>query len=181
MKEEKDIFDYIQPRKTEVPNADYFKQLTQKVVEEQKSDETSKPGKVIPLYKRPVTWIGVAAAAVVTFLVINVNQGGPEGSGDLLAMSDISSEEAYQYVDEHLDEFDTELLLEAIPASDLEPHEETDPPEKKEEEKKEEKTETTPSTEKISLEDIDTEDILRYLEEQGIDPEELEEDEDEFI
>ena len=77
MEEKKDIFDFIEKRPIETPDPSYFKDLADKVMADASAssttDEPEEPqAKIIPLYRRPVTWIsGVAAAASLILFCAN--------------------------------------------------------------------------------------------------------------
>ena len=73
MNEEKDIFDFIEKRKVETPDKAYFDDLAQRVIDSQKT-------KIIPFYKRPIVWIGSAAAAVLILFTVNFNPPQPPTS-----------------------------------------------------------------------------------------------------
>lgn len=171
MEEKKDIFDHLKPRETSVPDASYFEAMAKSVVKSQKKTP------IIQLYKRPIVWIGaVAAVFIAGILIVNFNNTKETDSDPLLALNTISSDELYQYIDENIDDFDTELIVEVMNESSVdemtinepEPNEST-------------KTiiqETT--AEAISFDDVDSEDILQYLNNEGIDSDDFE-DEDSFI
>jgi len=168
MNEEKDIFDFIEKRKVNTPDKAYFDNLTQSVLDSQRT-------KVIPLYKRPISWLSVAAAAVLVLFVVNFNAPDEitESTDWETAMNDISREELLAYVEENIDEFDIELIAEFVPADELNTkyvelenqmstEEEVDP------------------IESITFESVTKEEILEYLEDEDLDFSDLE-DEDSFI
>ncbi|XOV67059.1 MAG: hypothetical protein ACFHU9_15645 [Fluviicola sp.] len=192
MKEEKDIFDFIEKRRIETPDSSYFKDLADKVIADtsasrlrsmpSESDQISsaanqQKAKIIPLYRRPVAWVsGVAAAILVAFLLL---PGSPEPSSktDQLAnATEPSREEVLAYVNDNIDDFDEELLIEFIAMKNLK----SDPVTTEDMEPENEPLETIIETEtkglQQSLEQISEEEILEYLELEG----ELDED-DEFL
>ncbi|MFT5780575.1 MAG: hypothetical protein ACI837_003538 [Crocinitomicaceae bacterium] len=168
MEKEKDIFDHLKVRKIEVPDAAYFENLTKMVIDKQRP-------KIIPMYKRPMAWIGAAAAvAIVALLVTNISESPIESSDPLLALNEFSADDLMSYVDDHIDEFDTEMISDMIPSSDLESSDIFDEIE-------------APIVEPvkqvkapISLDKIDDQDILDYFDDEGIDLEDFEDD-DSFI
>lgn len=184
MEEKNDIFDHLKPGKTPVPDASYFEALANSVIESQQENqpETKKETKIIPLYKRPITWIGAAAAIFIAgMLIVNFNKTVETDSDPLLALTEVSSDDVYNYIDENIEDFETDLIVEALSQSDVDEMSFTEP-EKKESDSEEEETNTnTTTTETISFDDIDTDDILQYFNEQGFDSEDFEEDEDSFI
>ena len=89
-----------------------------------------------------------------------------------------SNTEVYNYIDENIDDFETDLIVEAMNESSVdeltfvEPEEDEPTP-------SETSSETT-TVETISFDDIDAEDILNYFNEEGINSEDFEDD-DSFI
>ena len=161
MEEKKDIFDHLKPGKISTPDPSYFNQLANDII-------ASQEVKMIPLYKKPVVWLSAAAAAIAILFVFNFNS--PEESTDvLLALNEIPAEELISYVDENIEEFETEMLVEIIPAANIETVELTEthedvPPETHEE------------TE-LNFDNIDTEDILDYINSEEIEIYDLDESE----
>lgn len=166
MKDEKDIFDHLKPKGFEMPDKAYFEQLTKNVI---KSQQLVKP-KVVPFYRKPITWIGaVAAIAVAVFITLTFNSRIETSEDPLLALNEISQNEIFAYVDQNIDEFEIESIAEIVPENTINPSELIP----------EEAIEETPQaieTETVSLDEIDQEEILEYLEVEGIDPSDLEDD-----
>lgn len=177
MKSEKDILDHLKARKIERPSSDYFANLAKQI-----SDSQSAPAKIIPLYRRKGTWISIAAAAAVVLLVFQfIPESGltPSNPMTSLSIDDLSSEEITAYVEKHIDEFDIDMIIDQIPLSNLEndPVEETIEPNDSTEFQN---INTTIDT-GLNFDDIDIDDILQYFESEGIDIEELENEEDILI
>lgn len=171
MEEKNDIFEHLKPRKTPIPDDSYFEAMANSVIQSQKKTP------IIPLYKRPIVWIGaVAAIFLVGFLVVNFTSTSNSDSDALLALNDISSNELFQYIDENIDDFDTDLIVDALNESTVNEMSFIEPETSEIVEVKTEKATAKP----ISFDDIDANDILDYLNEEGIDPEEFEDD-DSFI
>lgn len=171
MEEKNDIFDHLKPRETSIPDASYFEAMAKSVIESQKK------APIIPLYKRPVVWISaVAAIFIAGILVVNFSATSENNPEPLLALNDVSSDELYQYIDENIDDFETDLIIEALYESSIDEMNITEP---QSTESTETKTEEV-TTEPISFDDIDSQDILEYLNEEGIDSDDFE-DEDSFI
>ena len=169
MKEEKDIFDFIQPSKVDTPDKSYFEALTKNVIQE------AKP-KVVPLHKRPVVWMRVAAAAIIALLfVTNINPGDSMSSDPLLALNDISSEEILAYVDENIDEFEEDEIAEIVPEEAIEIRDIMELPEPAVVE------EPAVTEASISLQEVNEEEIMDYLEEEGIELLDLDVEDDEGI
>lgn len=179
MEEKNDIFDHLKPRKTPVPDASYFEALANSVIDSQKENETITPKetKIIPLYKRPALWIGaVAAVFIAGILIVNFNKTTEIDYDPLLALNDMSSNDVYDYIDENIEDFETDLIVEVLNESTV------DEMSFVEAEVTEPTTEETDiaTSEPITFDEIDSDDILDYFNEEGIDSEDFE-DEDSFI
>ncbi|MGB0915385.1 MAG: hypothetical protein ACPGVI_04890 [Crocinitomicaceae bacterium] len=162
MKNEKDIFDFIKSVKTEEPSAEYFNNLADKIIADNKT-------KVIPLHKKPFFWLSSAAAiAIVLFSVIKFNNATEIESPTLLAFNEVDNVEIFQYIDENIEEFDTELIAELIPESKLEVTKSVQPDTGTEE--------IQESSSVVSLDEITNEEILEYLNDEEIELSDLEED-----
>lgn len=171
MEEKNDIFEHLKPRSTDVPDDSYFEAMANSVI------ETQKKTPIIPLYKRPIVWIGaVAAVFLVGFLIVNFSSTSDSNSDALLALNDVSSNELFEYIDENIDDFDTDLIVDAMNESAVDELSFIEPESSEIIEVATEKT--TPS--RITFDDIDANDILDYFNEEGIDTEDLEDD-DSFI
>jgi hypothetical protein len=171
MKEEKDIFDFIEKRAIETPDDSYFESLTNQVLSEVKTPKA----KVVSIYKRPIFWLtGVAAAVILGVLLFPQNQSN---SNPLQPGFDtLTQGEVLAYIEYNIHEFDTELLAEYIPSDQLD----ATPiiqsvtygmnAEKNTAAKSEKETEL-----KNSLESISNEEILEYLNSESMGIEDLEE------
>lgn len=167
MNEEKDIFDFIEKRKADMPNKAYFDNLAQGIIDSQKT-------KITPLYKRPITWVSAVAAAILVFFIVNFNAPGElPGHDQSISFNDISRAELLAYVDENIEEFDIEMIAEFVPVDELNAKYEAL------ESAMSEEVEVHP-LETMTLENITKEDILEYLNDEGLDFSDLE-DEDSFI
>ena len=155
MDQEKNIFDHLKAKDNFTPDASYFEQLADKVIE-QKRPET----KIIPLYKKPLIWI-VATAASVAFILM-MNTTSTSNDSVLLAFNEISTDEIQVYIEQNIDEFETSLLTEYISTEELQQNE----PNITEEVKVTiNQNEITP----IDFETIEQDDILKYFEDEEID------------
>lgn len=171
MEEKKDIFDHLKPRETSIPDASYFEAMAKSVIKSQKKTP------ILQLYKRPIVWIGaVAAIFIAGILIVNFSTTEENNSDPLLALNDVSSDELYQYIDENIDDFETDLIVEVMNESSV------DEMTIAEIETNESTEIITPeiTKETISFDDVDSEDILEYLNNQGMDSDDFE-DEDSFI
>ncbi|PHR26142.1 MAG: hypothetical protein COA38_15515 [Fluviicola sp.] len=170
MEEKNDIFDHLKPRKTPIPDASYFESMAKSVIESQKAP-------IIPLYKRPVVWISaVAAIFIAGIMIVNFSTTSDINSDPLLALNDVSSDELYAYIDENIDDFETDLIVEALNESSVDEMNFIEPEPAEQIEVKAEKINPEP----ISFDEVDSKDILDYFNEEGIDSDEFEDD-DSFI
>jgi hypothetical protein len=169
MSEEKNILDHIKPRKVEAPDQSYFKALANEIIEKE-----SDSGKVIPMWRKPVIWI-TSAAAVSALIIFSTQFSKPQNETDvLLALNEISNEEIFNYIDENIEEFDTELIASFVDENDKSISFATEPNYTDSTQvKKDPKTNDT----NIIPESIDRDAILDYLEDQEINLDELSDDE----
>lgn len=177
MDEKKDIFDFIEKRPIETPDADYFKSLADKVIAEVAEEPEEAKTKVIPLYRRPAVWIsGVAAAILVAFLMLpETIIESPHGTVN--PSLEPSKAEILAYVDENIEDFDEELLLEFISTDNLNVDATIDPISVETEDPIETMVESETESLQESLESISNEEIMEYLQEEGLGSE----DEDDFF
>lgn len=163
MKEQKDILDYISPKRTSTPSPDYFEGLAQRVIAGEKT-------RIVPFYKKPVMWIGAAAAiAIGCVFLTSIFSPSPASSDPLLALQEVPSEEIMDYLHENIEDIDESEIEEAITEASLAivPKKSIDA----------DPTASTQAKEsEITFDDINAEDILHYFNQEGIDPSELEED-----
>lgn len=160
MEQNKDIFDHLKVRKTDSPDASYFENMADQIIASQKKET-----KVIPLYKKPTLWMSAAAASIIVVLVMNIGGSPGENTNVLLALNDIPVEDIRNYVDNNIDDFDTDLISEFVDENTIEdepllPAVEVDP-------------ETEVVEDVKELEDVNEDDILKYFEEEEIDIYEL--------
>lgn len=162
MDNEKNILDHLKSREINTPDTSYFKEIAKVVADSQKP-------KIVPIYRRPIFWISSAAAAVViSMTLLNIGNNPVVESDSLLAMNDIPQDEILTYVDEHIDEFDLDMISEIINEDSLgfvdiiDVTNQMDIPAEK--------------ITEINFEEIDPDDILNYLENQGIGIDELEDE-----
>jgi hypothetical protein len=154
MENPNNIFDQVKARKVNVPDTDYFSQLADSIIEQKDSK-----AKVIPMYKKPLVWITSAAAVIAVLIVFNY-EGTSDPSINLkLALSEISTDEIVAYMDEHVDDFDTDLIAEAVPVENIYTNSDVE--------------EATMPDAIISFETISDNEIMEYLLEEGIDLDEL--------
>ena len=162
MEENKDIFDYLKVNKVEGPNSFYFESLANSVIEKSQANT-----KVIPLYRKPITWVSAAAASIAVILLVNLFNQPTENGNVLLALNDIPHNEIEAYVSENIDDFDTDLIAEFIDEENLNITEV-------------ESVQEIQTEKIIDFEEITAKDILDYLDDEEIELEDLQ-DEESFI
>lgn len=176
MEDKKDIFDFIEKRPVETPDTSYFKGLADKVLVEVAEDATESKTRIVPLYKRPTVWLsGVAAAILVAFLLL---PSAPKtNNGTNVNFKSLSKKEVLAYVDENIEDFEEELLMEFIPTENIEVVSTFTPTTEEAVDPIETLVETETQNLQESLESISNEEILEYLEGEGMDSE----DDDDFF
>lgn len=97
MSKEKNRLDSIQAKQPDYPDAEFFKQLAERVVAEHESPFVNKT----PFYKKPVVrWIA-AAAVLVPFVIFFVrNDQSPSTGTSLAGLDNIPHESIREYVQE---------------------------------------------------------------------------------
>lgn len=161
MKTNTDIFEYLKKRTIETPNPEYFESLAQKIIAEQPT-----PLRRVSPIKRILLWSSAAAAILLVVLLIP-NDAPAEKVNLALELNEIPEADVLSYVNEHLDEFETELLVAAVPNENIETVSlvtETDPIDN-----------STISQTPVNFDALDTDDILEYLENEGLDIYDLDE------
>ena len=163
MKENEDIFDHLKKRKIETPSKDYFDALAASVIKQE-----LKETKVIPI-GRKILYRSTAAAAILLIRLFLFNTPDQQERNILAQLDDVSTEELISYVDENIDDFDSEQLGETLSDEEID---------KLDEELSIEMLDISyvESSESISFDDVDEQDILDYLELEDIDLDELEND-----
>jgi len=162
METKPDIFEYLKKREIETPNPEYFESIALKILAEQAT-----PLKQVSPVKRIVLWsASIAATAMLIFLLIPSNP--PVEKVNLaFELNALSEVDVLSYVHDHLDEFDTEMLVAAVPVENIEAISlvpEIESPEF-----------TVISDAPINFDALDTKDILEYLENEGLDVYDLDE------
>lgn len=165
MEEKKDIFEYLKKREIESPSKDFFDNLADKVIE-----ESSNAAPVVPIFRKVFYWTAAAAAVIVVVLLL-VPKNNPLETDVLAELAEIPKDELLAYVDENIDEFETDLIVDAMSEEELS---EISFAIENGEVSQEVQSESTI----IEFNDIERDDILKYFESEGI---ELDDIEDSFI
>lgn len=171
MEEKKDIFDYLKVKEQFTPDSSYFEQLGEKVLK-----ETPRPAKVIPLYKRSLFWVSAAAAAVLIVLFTSPYFSNQQEEDVLLALNEIPLEDLRSYVDENIEDFETDLIAEFVDEQAIHISEFSGI-----EIQQQSITNAKGVSIQNDLKEIDKSDILHYFENEEIELDDLQEDEDSFI
>lgn len=149
------ILDHLKVKRVEVMPEAYFVDLANKSIK--------KKSKIISL--RMVIWSAAAAIALFLVCLRLLNPGQTESKN--YSFSEITSSEALAYVDEHINEFEDELIIDFIESELITLPEIVVEIETNKEE--------TVSEDIESLDEIDTESILEYLMYEGIENDEIDE------
>lgn len=149
------ILDHLKVKRVEVMPEAYFVDLANKSIK--------KKSKIISL--RIVIWSAAAAIALFLVSLPLLNPGQTESKN--YSFSEITSSEALAYVDEHINEFEDELIIDFIESELITLPEIVVKIETNKEETFSEAIE--------SLDEIDTESILEYLMYEGIENDEIDE------
>lgn len=167
MNKDQDILSKLKYQKPKSPGPEYFEQIAMTVIELESSNKT------IPLFKRPVLYIGLSiAASIVLFFGIYIGNSSETGTDTINVaqeLSELEQDQVLAYIDKNIDDFDVELISEF--ATDLEIHEDLIPVVTEEVEV----TLNNASSIDEKIDEINSEEILQYLKEQGIDPNDIEE------
>lgn len=172
METKKDILDFIQPKKRESIDNSYFENLASNVI---LTSKIQNPKIVKPLFRRSVFWLSsIAAVALILLITRFYNQNGQIESD----FSSISESDLIAYIDNNIEDFDQDLLADYLPiypVDSVKKKGNITQPEIKKIKSIEEKKMIENENEIDLFENINTEDILKYLENEGISPEEIEE------
>lgn len=169
MEPKKEILEFIKIRERESINDSYFEDLAMKAILTAKQQNLKIKR---PLLQRSIFWVSSAAAVILVVIVMRYNnQSLPIGYDE----NTISNSELISYIDNNIEEFDEDLFAHYLangPSESEQPEvsiqEEMKKKSSREENESEEKNENI-------FENIDSEDVLKYLEKEGISVEELEE------
>ncbi len=167
MEQKKNIIEFIKPRERQVIENDYLSSLAANAILLAEKQQSKSKRRII---KRMLFWTSTAAAVVFIFFQID-NSNQPVKCD----FNSISTSEMYAYIDENIDDFDENLIVKYLKIDY------TDTTKKSNSTAPLEMKSNIP-TEKINtelksdpFENIDVQDILKYLENEGITEEELEE------
>ena len=162
------IIDELKKNQSPLPEDAFFDKMKSDLLQRIAAETVAPKAKVIPLYRR--MWFvasvaaGVALLLSIPLLFTNENPQQPQQAE--VSWDDVSREEMLAYIDENIDDFDEELLaqhLDSIPHSKaaVAITNSTGNALKKAKTKKEKQ-------EKNLFENVDKEDILKYLDEEAI-------------
>ena len=166
METKKDIFDHLRPRKKIVPDQSYFEQLAENVLVPEKV-------KIVPLYRKPIFWMSSAAAAIAIIMLVNIKTEIPNSRNPMIAWNEVSSQELLTYINDNIEDFDTDMLSEIVPSDNIEQIDLVA-------EDKIVVDEVSTETE-LNFDSIEEEEILEYILNEEIDIYDIEEIEEIFI
>lgn len=107
METDKNIVDFMKPKERESISDSYFEGLVSKTIAEVKKQEIKK---VVPIYKKAIFWFSSTAAIFAIFVTIkSFNKTNEIQSCNFNA---VSQSELLAYIDENIEDFDQELLME---------------------------------------------------------------------
>ena len=155
MENPNNIFDQVNPRKVDIPDADYFAKMASSI----SASQNAAP-KVIPLYKKPLFWVSSVAAAVALIFAFNIEASTEKAYNVQLAMNDVSAKEILSYVDENINEFELSEIAEIIPKEKMDALTISQPASKAVEVE-------------LSFDNISDDEIIDYLLDEGFDLEDL--------
>jgi len=155
MENPNNIFNQVNPRKVDVPDVDYFKQIASSINASQKATP-----KIIPLYKKPLFWASSVAATIALIFVFNMEASTEKTFNIQLALNEVSTNEIVSYVDENIDEFELSEIAEVIPSAKVDAMSKLHPI-------------SVDSESNLSFEDISDEEIIEYLLNEDIDLEDM--------
>jgi hypothetical protein len=165
MQEDKDIFKNIQPKKRVEIDDSYFDNLTSNIIV---NSGISHPKIVQSVFKRKVFWVASVAAI---FIVILITRSIDYKASNDLSFKSVSKSELFAYVDNNIEDFDTEIL------SNYCKEDPTDSLKLKTTIIQEIAPVLTNENIEEMFEGLNEEDILKYFEKNSIEVEEIEEDE----
>ena len=103
MEEKRDILNFIKVKQGTTPDANYFDNLAKDIIE----NET--PIIKLPFYKKTLFWSLSAAASIAIIMLLT-----PPTTPKSTLVAELSSEEITQYVEENIDDFDTDMIEEFV-------------------------------------------------------------------
>ena len=167
METKKDILEFIRPREREVIDTDYFSSLAANAIllaEKQKSKTKRK------IIRRSLFWISSAAAII--FVIIRLDSSIEPVKCDF---NSISKTELYSYIDKNIDEFDENLIAHYLKNDYIDTTKKINTSSPIEINSNQPSEIEHDKNDLDLFENVNKEDILKYLETEGITIEELEE------
>lgn len=161
---EKHIIDDLKVNATPLPSNEFFEQFKADMMKQ--VNEVQPETKIIPLYKRWYSWTSIAAA-IALIITLNWNRTDVQTPNkQKVDFSSVSKAEILEYMEENIDDVEIAQLaehLDEIPQVDLSNTVETPSNDIADQ----------PNNQKDDLfEDLDKDEILKYLQEEDLDLEE---------
>lgn len=110
--EDKHIIDDLQVNPIQMPSDSYFEALKKNILSEVGNNplkSKEQPG-IISMYRHWYVWGSAAAILVFALLFPWNNHTSPSPNSEPVNLSSVSSEEIYQYLDENIEDLDTETI-----------------------------------------------------------------------
>jgi hypothetical protein len=155
--ENKNMIDDLKVTPIQVPSDSYFEDLKKNILNGINNSDLEKKNepRVISMYKRWYIW-GSAAAVLLFAILFSWNTPNEVDSSKAINLSSVSNQEIYEYLDQRIEDLDSEAIVSQIEnASILEKIENDDP--------KNDVAERESPSKSILLEDVNDEEIMDYL------------------
>lgn len=108
--ENKHIIDDLQVAPIQLPSDSYFEELKKNILNEIRVDSLKKEEpRIIPMYRRWYVW-GSAAAILAFAILLSWNSTNSPKESGAINLSSISNEEIYDYLNENIEDLDTETI-----------------------------------------------------------------------
>jgi hypothetical protein len=110
--EDKHIIDDLQVNPIQMPSDSYFEALKTNILNEVRNSplkSKEQPG-IISMYRRWYVWGSAAAILAFVLLFPWNNSTDPSINPEPVNLSSVSNEEIYQYLDENIEDLDTETI-----------------------------------------------------------------------
>ncbi len=138
MKQEKDILDFLIPKKVDsIPDGVYFEKLANEVIQKKQKSKR--------FYLKPILVSGIAASIIFGVFYFSNQIKNKE-----IDVSHLNNKEIYAYLNENIDVVEEQVILTEILSEDFS------------------SVESTNEKDKITLDELTDEEVMNYLEENDI-------------
>ncbi|AEA45280.1 hypothetical protein [Fluviicola taffensis] len=155
--ENKYIIDDLEVTPIQIPSDSYFEDLKQNILNQIDNPYLEKKNepRIITIYRRWYVW-GSAAAVLLFALLFSWNTPNSVEQSNSVNLSSVSNEEIYEYLDKHIEDLDSEVIVSHIDNTSL-----IESTEKRE--STNDVTQLNTSPKKTLFESVDDEEIMDYL------------------